>query len=75
LSFVALQPDGQQPSDPAQAMTAACEHCTLHCPAEPVRTSVVQAFISLQPVGQFPSHVSGGSTIMLPHMAEQSSSF
>jgi len=43
--------------------------------AAPVKVSVVQATLSLHEVGQFPSQVSDGSTMPLPHVEEQSLSF
>jgi hypothetical protein len=50
-------------------------HCTLHWPAVPVRTFVVQAIPSSQVAGQFPSHVSMPSTTPFPQLGEQSLSF
>jgi hypothetical protein len=69
LSIVALHPDGQQPSPFVQAVIAANVQARVHI--EPTRVSAVQAFPSLQEAGQFPSHVSPGSIIPLPHAAEQ----
>jgi hypothetical protein len=40
--------------------------------ALPVFVSIVQALLSLQDAGQFPSQVSPVSTVELPHVAEQS---
>jgi hypothetical protein len=47
----------------------------LHWDGLPRRWERVQRKPSLQKLGQFPSHVSGGSIVPLPHVAEQSLSF
>jgi len=69
LSPGRAQPLGQHESPEVQAVTAACAQTTLHCAAVPVSTSVVQALLSLQLVGQLPSQVSPGSTTPLPQGA------
>src|SRR5438046_1794175 len=56
LSFAALQPLGQQPSPLLQEVIAVCVHCALQLLALPVRVSLVHALLSLQLVGQLPSH-------------------
>jgi hypothetical protein len=70
-----LQPGAQQPSPFVQVVIGGNEHCTLHIAAAPLRTFVVQAFMSSHVAGQLPSHVSGGSTTLLPQPTEQSLSF
>jgi len=74
LSLLALQPLGQQPSPLTQAVTCVCVHTALQVAAEPVIASVVQAFPSLQSVGQFRSQVSLPSTTPLPQVELQSES-
>jgi hypothetical protein len=49
-------------------------HMTSQSIAEPVMESVVHAMLSSQLVGQFPSHVSVGSTAPLPQTSPQSPS-
>jgi hypothetical protein len=71
---VLSQPEGQQPSPPAQAVMGVAVHRAEHVEALPVSASVVHASASSQEVGQFEggSQVSPGSTTPLPHKAEQS---
>jgi hypothetical protein len=71
LSFVALQPVGQQPSPPTHIVIAGYVHVTLHMPDEPERTFVVHELPSSHVAGQFPSHVSPASTTPLPHIGMQ----
>jgi hypothetical protein len=71
LSFVMLQPDGQQPSPLVHVVIAGYEQATLHDADEPVRTFVVHEFMSSHVAGQFPSHVSPISTTPLPHVGMQ----
>lgn len=67
-----MQPAGQQPSPPTQALIELWPHDAEQLVAEPVLVSVVQALPSLQSAGQLPSQVSEPSTMPLPHVAEQS---
>jgi hypothetical protein len=71
-SFPELQPIGQQPSPPVHIVIGACVHTKLQLPADPVIPSVVHGLLSLHDVGQFPSQVSPGSVMPLPHEAVQS---
>lgn len=48
------------------------EHCAEQVAAEPVSVSVVQALLSLQLVGQSPSHFSPASIVPLPQVVLQS---
>jgi hypothetical protein len=75
LSFMCVQPAGQQPSSLAQLVIAWWVQATLQFEALPVIRSSVQAWWSSQEVGQFPSQVSPGSTIPFPQLVEQSLSF
>jgi hypothetical protein len=59
LSFVALQPGAQQPSALMHLVMLVCVHVTLHAALVPLRTSVVQAMLSLQLT---PAHVVAGAT-------------
>jgi hypothetical protein len=75
LSVLALQPVAQQPSLFVQLEMRWVLQATLQLAALPVSESIVQAFPSLQVVGQGTaggSHVSPASTAPLPHFAEQS---
>jgi hypothetical protein len=72
LSLLRLQPDGQQPSPPVQAVMLECPHVRLHAPALPDVVSVVQLLPSLQLAGQLPSQVSPVSTAPLPHVTAHS---
>jgi hypothetical protein len=76
LSLFALHPAGQQPSPPVQVTTGRWLQVALQVVALPPRVSRVQAFPSLQLVGQDAggSQVSPGSTTPLPHTAGQSPS-
>lgn len=49
-----------------------CPQTRLQLEAAPVRVSRVQALLSSQVAGQFPSQTSGASTVPLPQEAEQS---
>jgi hypothetical protein len=76
-----LPPVGQQPSPPTKSVMAGKRHVALQVPAD-WRSSRVQARPSEQVCGQAPaapgaipvSQVSGGSTVPLPQLAEQSES-
>jgi hypothetical protein len=79
-SLALLQPVGQQPSPPVQAVIALFTHAA----AQPLPTteSAVHATLSLHDVGQEPapaaiavSHFSPLSSTPLPHTALQSASF
>jgi hypothetical protein len=75
-SLLALQPGAQQLSPPMHIVIGGCVHWTLHCVGVLVSTSLVHAIPSSgHVVGQFPSQVSPISTMSLPQLAEQSSSF
>jgi hypothetical protein len=73
-SLLGLQPVAQQPSSSMHITTGAWVHTTSHVAALPCVVSVVHAIASLHEGGQFPSHVSPGSTTPLPHSTGQSSS-
>jgi hypothetical protein len=75
LSLFRLHPGAQQPSPFVHVTIGGYVHCTLHWAGAPVRRFVVHAFMSSQVAGQVPSQVSGGSTVPLPQVAEQSVSF
>ena len=68
VSFVVLQPSGQQPSSCWHWVMGAWVHDTLQVSAEPCRLSRVHACESSQSVGQLPSQVSDGSTRLLPQV-------
>jgi len=74
LSELLLQPAGQQPSASVHWETDWWLQAALQFAALPVGASTVQAFPSLQSVGQLPSQVSPVSTTPLPQLAEQSES-
>jgi len=75
-SFPLVQPDGQQPSPPVQAVIGVCPQAALPASALPVRVSVVHGSVSAQLVGHEAggSQVSPGSTTPLPQKPLQSSS-
>ena len=75
LSVRVVQPGGQQPSPPVQAVMAAKAQAALQVDALPTSVSSVQALPSLQLSGQLSSHASPRSTTPSPHVSEQSSSF
>jgi hypothetical protein len=81
LSFAVVAPAGQQPSPFAGAVMVVCVHIAVH--AVPASASVVQAAPSLHlaavghapvPVAIAVSQVSPVSTMLLPHITEQSES-
>ncbi len=79
VSDVASQEAGQQPSPDTQEVTGEFLHDAEH--PEPTSVSAVQAIPSSQDFGQAPvpdwiavSQLSGGSTVPLPQLAEQSES-
>ncbi len=65
---------GQQPSPLMHSVIIWTVHAKLHIAALPMVPLIVQAFVSVQveAAGQFPSHVSGRSTTLLPQLGEQS---
>ncbi len=72
LSVAFVQPAGQQPSPPMQALIAEFRQTALQLLGLPIRVSWVQASLSSQLCGQSPSQVSPESTMSLPQVAEQS---
>jgi hypothetical protein len=72
LSLLLLQLPGQQPSAVVHEPTGVCWQTTLQSDGLPVSASAVQAFESVQVVGQLPSHFSPVSTTPLPQVCLQS---
>jgi hypothetical protein len=72
-SVLALQPEGQQPSPPVQAVITGKVQATSQVRELPDRVSVVQLLPSEQETGQVPggSQVSPGSVTLLPQTGEQ----
>jgi len=73
-STPAVHPTGQHPSPPWHEVMFEKEHCAEQVAAAPVSVSRVQALLSLQVVGQFPSQTSPVSTVPFPQVVLQSAS-
>jgi hypothetical protein len=72
LSVLAFAPFGQHLSPPMAAVIGMCTQWVVHCAADPIAASAVQASPSSQSAGQSPSQFSPVSTTPLPHEALQS---
>jgi hypothetical protein len=75
MSLAAVQPAAQQPSPVTQTRIFCCVQLTLQPSRLPLMIPMVHRSPSSQLVGQLPSQVSPGSTMLLPQLAEQSESF
>jgi hypothetical protein len=67
-SFWWLQPAGQHPSPPRQALICTLLQTALQVAALPTKVSVVQALPSSHELGQVPSQTSPGSSLWLPQV-------
>jgi hypothetical protein len=68
LSLLCVQAGAQHPSPVSQIVIGALVHLIVQVAALPVAVSVVHQLLSLHKVGQSPSQVSPGSTMLLPHL-------